>query len=141
MSRGPEAIDSLIALWKTTEALTGVKVLDGDPVTYVGGLYVSVGLGGDDVATEVTSMRAGMGARRDEVAEIPCAVWSAGGGTAMKPHRDRAFGLFAAAVAELARVRPAGAARAEVSTYTYRPRRASKGVAAAVEFTVELTFV
>lgn len=141
MSRVPEAIDGLYAMWKASEGLTSVQMLDGDPVTYVGGEYLSVGLGGDDVATEVASERSGMGSRRSEVAEIPCAVWSASGGTTIKPHRDRAFELFALAVAELERARPAGAARAEVSSYTYRPRRGPKGCAAAVEFTVEVTFL
>lgn len=141
MSRLPEAIDGLYTLWKAAESLAAVKVLDGDPVTYVGGEYLSVGLASDDVTTEVVSERSGMGSRRSEVAEIPCAVWSASGGTEIKPHRDRAFELFALAVAELEATRPAGAPRAEVTGYAYRPRRGSKGCGVAVEFTVTVTFL
>lgn len=136
----PAAIDALRAAWGSAAALAGVQVLDGEPVTYVGGEYLTVGMSGDDAAVEATSARAGMGRRRQGAATVACGLWSASGNTVAKAHRDRVFALFAAAATVVREDPTLGGAvtRASVAAYTYRPRRNAKGAGAAVEFTVDV---
>ena len=138
-----DAIDALVELWKERTDFGDVgtpQILDGAEVNYIAGLYVVVGLAGGDDIVEAESERAGMGSRRTDRANVPCAVWAAGGDTDMRAHRQRAFALFHAARAAVADdFRLAGAVtRAEITTYRYEPRRNQRGAGAGVLFEVDV---
>lgn len=132
----PATIDALTALW--TGAIDGVQVLDGDPVTWTAGQFLTVGIGGDDATNEATSERLGLGRRRSDSADITSALWAAGGETSVKLYRDRVFAAFRAARTLLREDQALGGAvtRAEIASYVYQPRRTPRGVGAQIQFTV-----
>ncbi|YCK35176.1 hypothetical protein ACNF49_14135 [Actinomadura sp. ATCC 39365] len=103
-SRVPDVLDALVALFGSAPALDRVKVFDGPPVT---GSPVTdavfVGYDGDPdgdggQAVEFTQEWASIGQRaRDETFTVTCAVLAWRGSTAVRPVRERAFALLAAA--------------------------------------------
>ena len=138
----PAAIDALRSLWDAVFAeqvqQQTLQVLDGDPITWVHGDYLTVGMGGDDVAVEGLSDLQDFGGGRSEAVDVANAVWAAGGDTEVKLYRDRAAALFRTARSALVDDPTLGGAvtRAELASYVYRPVRSSKGAGAAIEFTV-----
>jgi hypothetical protein len=131
----PAAIEALVALWKA--ALPDVQVLDGDPTTWTAGVFLTVGIGADDVTNEATVERPGL-RRRSDYADITNALWAAGGDTSIPAYRDRAFTTFRAARTALQADQKLGGAvtRAELTSYAYQPRRTPRGAGAQIQFTV-----
>lgn len=145
MSPIPAATDALLRLLERLPELRGVQVLDGDDVAYLAASAVVVGADGEsDIAGDATSFGSGFGARsRQDTASLTCLIWSSSGDPRLKPRRDEAFGWFAAIREAVAADNRLGGAvhLAEVTAYTYRPRRDERGVGVAIEFTVQLTTV
>lgn len=139
----PAAIDALLEACRTAPALHGVQVFDGADVVAAAPVYVAIGLDAEDsFPGDGVSAQAGLaGPRRQDVASIACLTWASSGNTPIKPVRDKADELFGA-VRDLiqADTRLGGAVTfAEVITYAYRPFRSTKGAAAQVEFSVQVT--
>jgi hypothetical protein len=138
----PAAIDALVELWRGAFAelpkADRPQVLDGSEVTYISGLYVSVGTSGQDEYSEALSERPGLGRRRTDVVDISCAAWAAGGDTTMKTYRDRASRLFRIARDAVRDNQSLGGAvtRAEVVSYEYRPQRNQRGAGVAFLFVI-----
>jgi hypothetical protein len=141
----PAATDALLRLLSTAQGLRGVQIVDGEDIAYLSGSAIVVGADGEsDIAGDASSFGAGFGARsRQDTVSLTCLIWSSSGDARLKPRRDEAFGWFDT-VRDLIAVNTdlAGPGTfAEVTAYTYRPRRDERGVGVAVEFTVQLTAV
>ena len=146
MSVIPVAIDALLAQLQAAPALRGIKVYDGDEsVTPGRGMFLIIGLDAEDqYPADGTSAIGGLaGARRRDVATITCLAVAAQGGQVMKRVRDEADRLYDLARAAIeADPRLGGAVTfAEVASYTYRPMRSDQGVAAQLEFRVQVTAI
>lgn len=145
MSPIPAATDALLRLFQLLPTLRGVQVLDGDDVAYLSASAVVVGADGEsDIAGDSTSFASGLSPfSRQDVASLTCLIWSSSGDARLKPRRDEAFDWFAAIREAVAADNTLDGAvhLAEVTAYTYRPRRDERGVGVAIEFTVQLTTV
>ena len=100
-SRAPDVIDALVALFAAAPALTGVKVIDGPPVTG-DPLHEAVYIGydgdpdGDGQAVDFAQEWGAIGQKsKNETFTVTCAVVVWKGGTLVRPIRARAFELLA----------------------------------------------
>lgn len=93
----PAAIDGIIAGLKAYNALKGVTIIDGQPLTDLPDDYVAIGFA-DDMSEAISGNQepAGLGAqRRQEMYTINCEVSAWTGSTVMKTARDKAFSILA----------------------------------------------
>lgn len=141
----PAAIDALVEKLRAAPSLDGVKVFDGDEPQTPPASFLVVGLDAEDeYPADGTSSQAGLGgSRRMDIATVTCLAWASTGSSQMKRARDAADALYGAARAVIeADTRLGGAVtHAEVTSYTYRPARSTQGVAAQIEFRVQVTAI
>ena len=92
----PAALDNLIAALRSETQLSGVQIIDGQPITDLPGDFILVGFG-DDTGASVSGSQvpASLGnLRRAEQFTINCEISAWQGSTEMKIVRDRAFQIL-----------------------------------------------
>lgn len=141
-TRVPEAIDALVATFRTAEGLAGVTVRDGASVSQSRlNEVVSVGYTGvegeNDVDAQATGEGLEGGADREQFV-IRCAAAAFRGGTDMAAARRRAYEIFAAATAAIADNRTLNGTvlRAMVDSHSLTQDQADSGAQAVIVFSV-----
>lgn len=136
----PDVIDALVARFGAAPALHGVQILDGPEAAFPAKDFLAVGLSPDDESVPIARQAAGLSMElTTETASVTCMIRATGGGTKVKPRRDRAFALFAAALAVLNADPDLGGACAfcEVVDVVYVPSQGARGAVADVVFVVQ----
>jgi len=142
MSAVPTAIDALVA--EFTAGMPGVQIVDGPPVVDVRGDVVGVGAVLDqELPLDLDSLEspAGLQAVRKQCT-VTCLARSWSGNAAVKPQRDRTYGIVTQ-VRGLLRANPtlSGAViQARYAGDTYRPWRSEQAqLVVDVAFRVDVT--
>lgn len=134
----PAVLDAIIAAWSTAPALTGVAIVDGQPVTGLEDDAIIVGYTEEE--TGVDSALADDLAGRMETYDVTCVVSVWHGDTAMAPMRTRAFEVLSAAADALA-TDPgvaAAAARTHVRARTVNQTQSRWGAKVDITFAVHV---
>ncbi|MFD7793635.1 hypothetical protein [Streptomyces sp. NPDC059759] len=141
-TRVPEAIDALVATFRTADGLADVTVRDGASVSQSRlSEVVSVGYTGvdgeNDVDAQATTEGLGGGQDREQFV-IRCAAAAFKGGTDMAAARKRAYEIFAAATAAIAANRTLNGTvlRAMVDSHALTQDQADSGAQAVIVFSV-----
>lgn len=137
----PEAMDALIAAYRTAPELTGVTVRDGPSTSQATVMeVVSVGYTGDDGEkdAEADTRVEGMGADRERIT-IRCVAAVLKGGNDIPAARKRAYELLTAAGAAIGRDPRLGGTvmRARISGHTLQQHLTDRGAQAVIVFTVD----
>jgi len=139
----PAAIDALVQAFRTADEFEGVTVWDGPTVSKATPReMLAVGFSSDDAANDVdaSSLAEGLAASPDrETYTIRCAAAVLNGNTGMAAARRRAYELYAAAGAVIARDPRLGGAvmRARLGTHTLTQDQTPNGAQASVLFGID----
>ncbi|MFE6362974.1 hypothetical protein ACFVP3_23620 [Streptomyces sp. NPDC057806] len=142
-SRVPDALDTLVDTFKAAPEFEGVTVWDGPEVSKtVAQEMLTVGFTGDDNDNDVesTSLPEGLAAAPDrETFTIRCAAAVLKGSTEMRAARRRAYELYSAAGAVLARDPRLGGIvlRARLGSHTFKQVQSDRGAQALVIFGID----
>jgi hypothetical protein len=136
----PQAIDALVQAYTAAEEFAGVTVWDGPTVSKATPReMLAVGFSSDDAESDVdaSSLTEGLAASPDrETYTIRCAAAVLTGSTDIAAARRRAYELYAAAGAVVARDPRLGGAvmRARLGTHTLTQAQTDRGAQAVVIF-------
>lgn len=140
----PDAVDALVEAFKAAPELESVTVWDGPEVSKaVAQEMLSVAFTGDegDSDVEATSSPEGLGGQRDrETFTVRCAAAVLKGATDMPAARRRAYELYAAAGAVLARDPSLGriVMRARLGSHSFKQLQTDRGAQAMLIFGIEV---
>lgn len=143
-SRVPDAIDRIVDTFKVAPEFDGVTVWDGPELSKATPQeMLTVAFTGDDSDSDVesTSTAEGLGGRPDrETFTIRCAAAVLKGATDMRPARRRAYELYAAAGAVLARDPKLGGLvlRARLGSHTFKQVQTDRGAQALIVFGIDV---
>lgn len=143
VSTAPDALDRIVALARL--ALPGVQVLDGGPIRDFADDGMAFGYTpnfGDDVVVDTRTQEMMSGDPDRENYDITCLAWSwKGTETDQRKVRVRAYELVDAIAAELAKDQMLGGLvlRARVSSTNLSQEQTTKGAAATVRFTINVS--
>lgn len=147
-SRVPALIDALVAALQASVDLSGVNIVDGPLVSNSAAAeWVFVGYdgdpGGEGQATSTQQQWAGIGAKaKNEEISLTCAVLVRSGSTDVKPLRDRAYQIFAAAEA-VVRADPAltlpPPTVCDISDHNFFAEQTAQGLQGRLPFTITCT--
>ncbi|SHI68294.1 hypothetical protein [Streptomyces sp. 3214.6] len=139
----PDVFDAIVDAFKIAEEFNGVTVWDGPELSKATPKeMLTVGFTGDDNDSDVeaTSSPEGLGGQPDrETFTIRCAAAVLMGSTDMRPARRRAYELYAAAGAVLARDPRLGGLvlRARLGSHTFKGMQTDRGAQALVVFGID----
>jgi hypothetical protein len=142
-SRVPDALDAIVDAFKVAPEFEGVTVWDGPEVSKTAAQeMLTVGFTGDDNDNDVesTSLPEGLAASPDrETFTVRCAAAVLKGSTEMRAARRRAYELYSAAGAVLARdPRLDGVVlRARLGSHTFKQVQSDRGAQALVIFGID----
>lgn len=136
----PDTIDALYAVLKAATGLRNVQILDGPQAVWPNKEFIVVGLSPEDPTVSATRQPAGLSmGSTTETVDITCMARSWTGDTAIKPCRDRAYEMVAAAQTAVDADPSLGGAcsHAEVTGSVYAPSQGTRGVVVDVVFVVQ----
>lgn len=143
-SRVPDALDAIVDAFKVAPEFDGVTVWDGPEVSKASPQeMLTVGFTGDDNDNDVesTSLPEGLAASPDrESFTVRCAAAVLKGSTEMRAARRRAYELYSAAGAVLARDPGLGGTvlRARLGSHTFKQVQSDRGAQALVIFGIDV---
>ncbi len=147
-TRWAASVDALLAACRAAPALSAAYVSDGPRMADAGDFVI---IGHDDAVDDDQAGRidqswhdTGIAARRDDVAQVRCAVASQDGGSDLASARSAAFALLGAVEAVIRSDPSLGMPEVigtEVTFGTIRQGRTDQGVYCLVQFTVDITSV
>ncbi len=141
MSVVPAMLNALLDAFGAHPNLRGVHVWDGPPLPSSDQDQLAVGGVGsdrDDSAVTSTFTNSGLG-RRTETLDVACRILCWTGDTDMRPRRERAYALLAAADGALATDRTLGGLVARTrlgDTVTLAQNQTESGAEAVLDFTI-----
>lgn len=143
-SSAPDAVDALVDAFRAAQEFQGVTIWDGPEVSKAAPReMLSVAFTGDDNDSDVEASSAaeGLDGQRDrETYTVRCAAAVVMGSTDMRAARRRAYELYAATGAVLARDHTLGrrVMRARLGSYNFKQLQTDRGAQALLVFGIDI---